>query len=53
LKDLVEQLDVAKPAFAKRYAIAGILEVGGLTWDCGRADFCEREICLSKGVSSR
>jgi len=44
LMDLVEQLDVLKPAFAKGYAITGVPEFGDLAWDYGRADFRAREI---------
>jgi hypothetical protein len=44
LKDLVEQLDVVKPAFPKGYTITGVPEFDGLAWDYGRADFRAREL---------
>jgi hypothetical protein len=51
LKELVEQLNVVKPAFAgKGYAIAGVPEFAGLAWASGRVDFRTREIAPQKKV---
>lgn len=48
-KELVEQLNVVKPAFPKQYAIAGVPEFGGLSWDGGRADcFFTRETAIKR-----
>jgi hypothetical protein len=48
-KELVEQLNVVKPAFPKQYAIAGVPEFGGLSWGGGRAEcFFSRETLIKR-----
>jgi len=44
LKELAEQLNVVKPAYAKGYAIVGVPEFSGLAWDSGRADLRSRDL---------
>lgn len=48
LKDLTEQLNVVKPAYAKGYRIVGVPEFGDLAWEIGRIDFRSREISPTK-----
>ena len=48
LKDLAEQLNVVKPAYAEGYRIVGVPEFGGLAWEFGHADFRSREISPTK-----
>ena len=45
LKELAEQLNVAKPAFAsKGYAMVGVPEFKGLTWEYGRVNYRARKV---------
>lgn len=49
LKDLCEQLNVVKPAYTnKGYAIVGVPEFTGLTWENGRVDFRTKDISATK-----
>ncbi|MBI2750153.1 MAG: PilZ domain-containing protein [Burkholderiales bacterium] len=43
LKELVEQLNIVRPAYPRGYAIAGVPEFSALAWKEGRADFDKRE----------
>ena len=53
-KELVEQLDVVKPAYTnKGYVIGGVPEFGGLAWDVGVVDCHTREIKLETKVFTR
>jgi len=45
LKELAEQLDVLKPAYAnKGYTIPGLPEFSGLAWESGSADLQTRQV---------
>ena len=48
LKELTEQLNIVKPAYAKGYAIVGVPEFSHLAWENGRADMRTREVSLTK-----
>lgn len=50
LKDLAEQLNIVKPAYAKGYAIVGVPEFGNLAWESGRADLRNRDISPSRKI---
>ena len=50
LKDLVEQLNVVQPAYAKGYTIAGVPEFNGLAWESGRTDTRVRELSPGKKI---
>ena len=44
LKDLSDQLNVIRPAYAKTYLVPGVSEFARLEWEEGRADFRTREV---------
>lgn len=44
LKAVVEQLNVIRPEYPKGYAIHGVPEFTGLSWEEGRADFHMKEV---------
>jgi len=50
LKELTEQLNIVKPAYAKGYAIVGVPEFANLAWESGRADLRMREISPQKKI---
>ena len=53
-KELAEQLNVVKPAYAnKGYVIAGVPEFGGLAWEVGAVDSRVREIKLETKLFTR
>ncbi|MFA6311220.1 MAG: hypothetical protein WCV99_02100 [Sterolibacterium sp.] len=43
LNDLVQQLNILKPPYAKTYAFFGVADFDGMTWQEGRADFRMQE----------
>lgn len=43
LNDLVQQLNILKPPYAKTYTVFGVAEFEGMTWQEGRADFRMQE----------
>ena len=43
LNDLVQQLNILKPAYAKSYSFFGVAEFDEMTWQEGRADFRMQE----------
>jgi hypothetical protein len=53
LKDLAAQLNVVKPGYPKRYAIAGVPEFNHLAWNDGYADFHTREITITTTLYER
>ena len=44
LKELVDQLNVIKPPFPKSYALVGVPEFSGLTWDIGYVNTKMRDV---------
>jgi PilZ domain-containing protein len=44
LKDLSDQLNVIRPAYAKTYVVPGVPEFARLEWEEGRADFRTRDV---------
>jgi hypothetical protein len=53
-KELVEQLDVLKPAYpSKGYAVPGLPEFGEFAWDAGKLDLRTREISPLEKVFTR
>jgi hypothetical protein len=49
-KELAEQLNVVKPAFAKGYAIVGVPEFSHLAWESGRVDLRTRDAAPGKKI---
>lgn len=43
LNDLVQQLNILKPPYAKTYSFFGVADFDGMTWQEGRADFRMQE----------
>lgn len=43
LNDLVQQLNILKPPYAKSYSFFGVADFDGMTWQEGRADFRMQE----------
>lgn len=53
-KEMVEQLDVVKPAYpGKGYAIPGVPEFGDFAWDFGKVDLDTREIAPETSIFTR
>lgn len=53
LRSFVDRLNVAKPAFARGYAIVGVPEFRGLAWEIGSADVYAREVLPTHRLSER
>ena len=53
LKVLAEQLNVVMPAYPRVYAISGVPDFNGLTWDTGRVDYHTREISTTVKLYER
>lgn len=48
LKDMIEQLNVVKPAYDRGYRIMGVPDFAGLKWEAGSAAFHTRQLLPGK-----
>lgn len=53
LKELMQQLNVVKPAFDKGYPLTGVPDFAGLKWSAGSVDFQKRQLAPGKQLFDR